>query len=524
MSAAETIPFPEPVEAVEAAHEGKFRTHLSEIGRQSSISFAGTVFTLVLGYAFRVYLARQLGARLLGWNAIGMGLYGMCKLLGEFGMPAAALRFAGIYNAQSGRANLTAFFWRALFWTVVGTSLFCAMVLLGRGWIATRVFHDAALIRYLPLYAILIPIGAASSFLTQTLCGFKMIARSTAIVKFISFPFMMVASIVALALGLSLWGFVVAQIAGEGLILILAGCSIWRAAPVRLQWDELRGTALPSDVRWYALAMTGMGVLGFLAGQADRLVLGYYLPAKQVGVYSVAASAGGMCAIFLQALNSIFAPTIALLHEQSEHALLLRLYQTLTKWILAVTLPVVLTFLFFPRSIMGLFGSDFQSGWLVLCVITVGQIVNCGTGSVGYLLQMSGNQNRVVRVTLIMAVLMTVANIALIPRWGVAGAAAISAVGTILGNSTYLVMVRRSLRLFPYERSYWKLLPAATAAAGALWLIREQVAMSWRPMTAVLFGFVAASIIFLVTFVGSGLTPDDRLVVDMAKRRLQSLV
>jgi O-antigen/teichoic acid export membrane protein len=522
LSASHTIVL--PPEQVECSRQEKFRLHLSDIGRQSSISLAGTVFTLLLGYGFKVYLARELGPRLLGWNALGMGVYGMCKLLGEAGLPAAALRFAGVYGSLAKRASFTVFFWRALFGTMTGTALLCAAVVLARNWIANRLFHDPGLTPYLPLYAVLIPIGAASSFLTQTLCGFKMIARSTTISKFISFPLMIVFTIVALVLGLSLWGYVVAQIAGECFILILAGWSLCRAAPLRVQWYELRGAALPPEVRWYALAMMGMGVLGFVAGQADRLILGYYLSAKQVGIYAVAASAGGLCAIFLQALNSIFAPTIAMLHEQAEHALLLRLYQTLTKWILAVTLPIILTFLFFSRSIMGLFGPDFQAGWPVLVIITLGQIVNCGTGSVGYLLLMCGNQNRRVRVMLIMAVTMGAANLALIPVCGVAGAAAVSAAGTILSNITYLVMVRRTLRLFPYERSYWKLVAPAMAATAALWFVREHLALKWASISAVGFGFTVASVVFFGAFLCSGLTEDDRLIVNMAKRRLQAIV
>ncbi|HZP23578.1 MAG TPA: hypothetical protein VFB04_09035, partial [Terriglobales bacterium] len=82
-----TLPAAAPAD-VAASH--KFRWHLSDIARQSSISLAGTVFTVVVGYAFRIYLARELGARLLGWNALGMAVYAACKLAGETGLPAAA--------------------------------------------------------------------------------------------------------------------------------------------------------------------------------------------------------------------------------------------------------------------------------------------------------------------------------------------------------------------------------------------------------------------------------------------------
>lgn len=508
----------------ELENSHKFRWHLSDIARQSSISFAGTVFTIVLSYVFRIYLARELGARLLGWNALGMALYSVCKLLGETGLPAAALRYSGVYGVRDESRDLNIFFGRGLLCTTAGTCALGLVVLLSRNWLATRIFHDAELSRYLPLYAILIPVGAASGFLVQTLCGLRMVARGTFVTKFVSFPFMIVSTVVALALGLSLWGYVAAQIAGEFLTLALVGWTLFRSARIKVGWAHIAKQRLQPEARWYAVSMLGMGLLGFIGGHADRLILGFYLSAQQVGVYAIATSAVTLTTIVLQAVNSIFAPTIASLHAQGEHGLLLRLYQTLTKWILAFTLPVILIFLILPGTIMSLFGADFQSGWLILAIVTVGELVNCATGSVGYLLLMSGNQNWMIRVRLLLAALITLINIALIPRWGVIAAAAVSAAGTILSNVAYLVIVRRTLSLFPYNRSYLKLLAPTMGAAALVWFLRDQVASFWPASLTLAVTAALAGLVLLGGFVAFGLTDDDRLIVDIVKRRITAFV
>lgn len=521
MSAPElaTLPAAAPAD-VEASH--KFRWHLSDIARQSSISLAGTVFTVVVGYAFRIYLARELGARLLGWNALGMAVYAACKLAGETGLPAAALRFTGVYSTRGDGRELSVFFWRGLFWTVAGTASLCAAVVLSRNWIATRVFHDPGLRAYLPLYAALIPIGAGTTFLIQTLCGLKMVSRSTVIVKFASFPLMIGATAIALVFGFSLRGYVAAQIAGECVTLALAAWTLRRTLPIQLRWQDVTRQNLPNEVRWFAASMMGMGVLGFVGGHADRLILGYFLSAKQVGIYAIASSAAALNAIFLQSVNSIFGPTIASLHDQGEHALLLRLYQTLTKWILALTLPVVLTFLVFARTVMGVFGPDFQAGWLVLVIVTVGELINCATGSVGYLLIMSGNERWLVRVRLVSAVVLTAANILCIPKWGLAGVAIVSAAGTILSNIVYLAIVRWRLRLFPYNRSYLKLLAPVLASAGFLWFVHEKIVSGWHAIPALVVAGSLAALVLLGGFISIGLGEDDRLIVGMMKRRLSA--
>lgn len=520
MSAPELTAVPASLRQDEASY--RFRWHLSDIGRQSSVSLAGTIFTMVVGYVFRVYLARELGPRLLGWNALGIGLYSVCKLLGEVGLPAAALRYAGVYSASADN-RLSIFFWRSLFWTLAGTCALASIVTLGRYWISLRLFHDLELSRYLPLYALLIPVGAASSFLVQMTSGLRMVARATFVTRFISFPFMVISTVLALAFGWSLWGYIAAQVAGEILTLCLIAAMLWRSRFVHFPGTGI-AQGLDSETRCFAASMLGMGLLTFLGGHADRLILGFYLSAKQVGIYAIASSAAALNVIFLQAVNSIFAPTIASLHQQGEHDLLLRLYQTLTKWIIAFSLPLIFVFLIFSRTIMGLFGADFQVGWLILAIVTLGELVNCATGSVGYLLLMSGNQNSILRVRLVLAGLLTLANLALIPHFGVTAAAVVSATGTILSNIAYLAIVRWRLQLFPYNRSYLKLFAPSSAALLLLLILHAKIASGVSAILVLCAAASLAAAVLLGGFACFGLSDDDRFIVDIVKCKLASWV
>ncbi len=136
----------------------------------------------------------------------------------------------------------------------------------------------------------------------------------------------------------------------------------------------------------------GIAVVDFALSQTDKIVLGYYLPAKQVGIYAVAMALVGFVPIALQSVNQIFSPIIAELHAVGNRLLLQKLYATLTKWIVILTIPLALTMVVFARPLMGIFGPAFQSGAAVLAIGAVGQLVNCGVGSVGFLLLMSGHQ------------------------------------------------------------------------------------------------------------------------------------
>ncbi|HUM04116.1 MAG TPA: flippase [Terriglobales bacterium] len=505
--------------AADSGHQ-EFHKSVSEITRQSSVSFLGTISTLLVGYLFRIYLARNLGAELLGWNALGIGLYALFRMIGDLGMPYAAGRYVSVYSATGQNDRLRAFFWRALLWSMLGSGIFCAGLIAARHWIAVQFFHDNELAGYIPFYAFLIPVGAANSFVLQTLSGLKKVSRRTFITNFVSVPFMMVATIVAVSLGFSLRGYIVAQILGELLAMVLAILSIRRFSPIPLRFSGSWGGRLQPEVWWFALALLAMTVLEYAASRADRLILGHYLLAKEIGIYAVASSAAALCSLVLQAVNTIFGPVIADLHARQEQQLLSRLFQTVTKWVIAFTLPLILLLSVFASTVLGIFGADFQAGSVVLMILCVGQLANVGTGSVGTLLYMSGNQNKMLPVQVAAAVLAVAGNIALIPLFGIKAAAVVSVLATAVNNVVFLVVVWRKMHLFPYNASYVRLLVPVSATGAAIWFLHAYTVGRLPAVPLLLLVFMSSYVVFFGGILISGLTEDDRVVVRLMRERL----
>jgi O-antigen/teichoic acid export membrane protein len=259
----------------------------------------------------------------------------------------------------------------------------------------------------------------------------------------------------------------------------------------------------------------------FLMSQTDRVALGYYRGARDVGIYAVAAALIAYEPIILQSVNQIFAPVIADIHTRGDHVLLGRLFQTLTKWMLGFTFPLAMVMIVYARPIMAVFGRDFEVGWPILVIGTCGQLVNCGVGSVGCLLLMSGNQRRLIRVQAAMAATMVLLCIWLVPLWGAWGAAVAAAITNVGTNVWNLVEVRSALKLSPYNRSYLKLLPSL---AGAL-LVTLLVGKASAFMKVEWIVIAAALVLAYGTFTGvvffMGLDADDRLIADAVWMRVR---
>jgi O-antigen/teichoic acid export membrane protein len=389
-------------------------------------------------------------------------------------------------------------------------------------WIAERFYHTPALGRYFKFFALIMMLGALTTFFGQVLQGYKDVTRRTVIVNFVGTPLTMLLTVTLIVLGKGLWGYIFAQVLSAATILVLLIVSVWRRSPSTARRLTGRLPPLESEVFSFGATVFGVGMLEFLLAQTDKILIGFYINAREVGIYAVAMAIVAFIPLVLQSVNQIFSPTIANLHGRGEQELLGRLFQTLTKWILGVTVPLATVTILFAKPLMRVFGPDFETGWIVLVIGTLGQLANCATGSVGYLLLMSGNQKRLIKVQAMMAGVTVLLSAFTIPMWGIAGAALSWAVTTALSNAWYLRELRCSLGISPYNRGYLRLLLPAAAIVGATLVLRST--MEWvRPewIIIALSGGICYAL-FLGIVIAMGLDDDDRLVGRAALARIRS--
>ena len=505
-----------------------FFEHIHSISRQSSVFLLGTLFTVAAGYLFKIYLARKLGAEALGVYTLGMTAGGLVSIVGAAGVPQTASRFVAIYASAGQTRKLVRFLWFGAATLLVTNALVGVAMVAGRRLIADRLYHTPILARYMHFFAAIMLLGALTTFLGQALAGYKDVARRTVITNFIGTPATMVISVALLTAGLGLWGYLAAQVLSALLVLALLARAVWKltpkAAPQALSASGPEGAPLfEREVVSFAALLIGMQALEFLTSQSDRIILGIYLNVREVGIYSVAASMVVFVGLFLQSINQIFAPTIAELFAKGEHDLLLRLYQTLTKWSLGLTIPLALGMMMFAKPLMGIFGSDFREGWPVLAIATIGQLVNCGVGSVGFLLLMSDQQTRVFRAQAITVVITVGLNLALIPRLGLIGAAIATAATNTSLNLLWFWDVRKRLSLSPGRQGYISLILPTAVTILALVMVRFALQSRVPEIVLVLIGLSAGYIAFALTALRFALEPHDKILAATAYARIRGM-
>lgn len=179
------------------------------------------------------------------------------------------------------------------------------------------------------------------------------------------------------------------------------------------------------------------------------LIAGALVSASDVAYFTTAQRTAMLTSFVLMVVNMVVAPRYALLWKENKIYEIQRLAIWSTRGMVALVLPIIAIMLIFPSFIMSLFGDEFEVAGTLLAIMAVGQFINVATGSVGFLLNMSGHERDFRRVTMFAGPLTIILSYFFIVQWGVTGAAIATALGLSLQNIGALFMVRKRLGFWP---------------------------------------------------------------------------
>ena len=167
------------------------------------------------------------------------------------------------------------------------------------------------------------------------------------------------------------------------------------------------------------------------------------MSAESVAIYGVAFRFSMGASITLMAINSIASPKFAEKFATNNIQGMGKIAMQSAKIIFWTTIPLASILLLFPRFFMGLYGSEFLIGFEALRWLIIGRVVNALSGSVGNVMQMSGQQNSYMNILIIGALINILLNYFLIPIYGINGAALASVFSLSFWNLSMVYIVKR---------------------------------------------------------------------------------
>ncbi|HEY0434932.1 MAG TPA: flippase [Chitinophagaceae bacterium] len=220
----------------------------------------------------------------------------------------------------------------------------------------------------------------------------------------------------------------------------------------RLVRRQNRGATPQFETNDWLRESTGfwlLGILYVLNSRVDIFLLGLLRNADDVGRYNIAARVSEVIGFVLVAVNFVLSPLIARLYESAPHEMLQKLITMSAKAVLFFTLPIGAAVILFASPIMHLFRIYDGDAVVALLILAGAQLINVICGSVGTILMMTGKQKYSVYSLLAGTIVSIGLNLALVPQFGVRGAAIATASGMITWNVMMYFFVRRKLNINP---------------------------------------------------------------------------
>ncbi|MFN8295748.1 MAG: flippase [Chitinophagales bacterium] len=167
-----------------------------------------------------------------------------------------------------------------------------------------------------------------------------------------------------------------------------------------------------------------------------------------VGIYKTCANISMLAATLLVALNTTVQPKITQLFTQNKLTEVQQITKKSSKLIFWVSLPVFIILLFFSKYVMWLYGEEFMKGAICLSVLTIGQVINTVCGPVAQLLNATGYHKAFRNISFVGAVVSIIANLLLIPVYGILGAAIANTISMIVWNIIATIYIKKTFGFF----------------------------------------------------------------------------
>jgi len=381
-------------------------------------------------FGLHLLLARLLGPAEYGTFTYVTAWLAVLALIAQLGLATTTLRFVSSYRATEQWGLLRGYLRtapRAIALASIGSGVvaFAASRLLGSDTSSSTAVAFTAGLLSLPATALL---NNSSS----TLRAFKAISRSQAPIA-IGQPLLFGVAVTAYA------AISTTPVTAIHVLFAYAG-SMWCILSV--SWLLLR--AVP-EWRRVAAPLLIVGLLQVIRMRSDSILLGGLASVADVGLYNAANRLASLAVFGLTAVAAWVPPHISEAYAHGDRSRMQHLATVAARATAGFMVPVAIILFAFGPWFLRLFGPDFAAASVALRILVLGQLLNAATGPVGYFLTLTGHQSRVAWVEGASALVNFVLNVALIPPFGIVGAAIAGAVANAFRNASMAWIAWRSL-------------------------------------------------------------------------------
>jgi O-antigen/teichoic acid export membrane protein len=465
----------------------------------SALVLFGMAGSLLLWFPIRIWIVRTTTVEEFGLYSMAVTIVAVLASLAPLGTGQGAARHIAMELGKGRRDSALAMARATLHVNILSATVGFLAVYALSGFMASKVFYKPELMFPLKVVSFSIPFIVMTGTLSAILRGYGSVKQKV-YYQDLGRPFYFLALLcIVFLFKLRFEGILYAFTLSS--VLVFISISSYGYNRIGIFPFSVKPGAHYGELLRFSLPLMVSGIAVLILTWTDTLMLGRYATATDVGFYGVSISLSNLMLLPLNALIFVFLPIAGELCGAHRLTELNRMYQVLTKWIFAASLPLFFVLFFFPEmTISFLYGGRLVPAALPLRILAVGFLLHAFMGTNGMLHVAMGNTRFIMLVALIMSALNVLLNYVFIKEigMGTAGAAMASLVSYVAGNTMNSLALYRWHRMHPFTVHYLRPLAGAAVIGILLYATAKSLPLSfWMlPLYFVLFiGGYAASLL-----------------------------
>jgi O-antigen/teichoic acid export membrane protein len=466
----------------------------------SALVLFGMAGGLLLWFPIRILIVRATTVEEFGLYSLATTIIAVLGALAPLGIQGGAARQIPVELGKGKRDAALSMARSTLHVSILSSAVvFLALYALS-DFMANRLFYKPGLALPLRIVAFAIPLTVTSGAMGSILRGFG-IVKHKVYFQDLGRPLFFLSLLGAVfVLGISFKGILYVFTISAALVFVSMSSYGYRKTGIS-PFTLSRGGHYGELLR-FSLPLMVSGIAALILTWTDTLMLGRYTASEEVGFYGVSISLSKLMLLPLNALVFVFLPIAGELCGANRLKELNRMYQVLTKWVFAASLPIFFVLFFFPETTISfLYGERLVPAALPLRILAVGFLLHTFMGTNGMLHLAMGNTRFIMLTAISVAVLNIFLNYAFIKELGlgIAGAAAASLVSYMTANTISSIALYRWHRMHPFTIQYLRPVAGAAVMGILLYAAAKSLPLSfWMlPLYLALFvgGYAAALLI-----------------------------
>jgi O-antigen/teichoic acid export membrane protein len=450
-------PFAGSAPTTGAAPAVRPRDELVSLARGGALNLVGVVTNGILGFLLVVIVTRGFGPTTTGLFFEAAALFLILAAAAQWGADVGVVRMVPRYRTLERAGDVRAVMVAALLpAALAGIALAAILAVLAEpiAGLLTNGRHGRELAPVLRALAPFVPVNAVYTVALGATRGAGTMLPTTAVDKIARAALQPAFALAIVLAGASILALSLAWAAP--FLIGLVAISFWLAALVRGLDDRgrlPRSVPAPAVFREFWRFTLPRGLASLFAVSTlwlATLVIGALRTTAEAGMYAAAIRYVTLGQFVGVAVAQVTAPSLSAILTKGDRATGKLVYSTATSWLVSLVWPLYLTMIVLGPALLSIFGSGYREAAPVLSIIGTAMLVATIVGPVDMVLLMAGKSSWNLLNTIVAVVVNVALNLALVPTYGIRGAAVAWAASILANNLLPLVQVWRIEGLHPF--------------------------------------------------------------------------